>query len=190
VLYLVRHGRTEANAGLRLQGRIDLPIDEVGRRQAAALGSMFGTIDRLVCSPLLRARQTAEVFGMEPEIDERWLEMDYGVMDGVRMAEVSTDMWDRWTSDADFAPDGGETLHQLADRVWAACTDLMEDARRHEVVVVTHATPVKAAMAWALGVPASVTWRSYVDQATITKVMIRDRGPVLAGFNIAPAPLP
>lgn len=189
MLYIVRHGRTEANAGLRLQGRIDLPIDEVGRAQAAALGAMFTKVDRLICSPLLRARQTAEVFGMEPEIDERWLEMDYGVMDGQRMAEVSSEMWDLWTSDADFAPEGGETLHQLAARVWAACTDLMEDARRHDVVVVTHATPVKAAMAWALGVPASVTWRSYVDQATITKVMIRDRGPVLAGFNIAPTPL-
>lgn len=186
MLYLVRHGRTEANAGLRLQGRLDLPLDDVGRRQAAALGTAIPSIDRLICSPLLRARQTAEVFGMEPEIDDRWLEMDYGVMDGVRMAEVAAEMWDRWTSDADFAPEGGESLHELAARVWAACDDLLADARTRHVVVVTHATPIKAGMAWALGAEASLTWRAFVDQASITRIMVRERGPVLAAFNVVP----
>ena len=93
VLYLVRHGRTEANAGGRLQGRIDLPIDDVGRAQAAAITSVVSQVDRVVCSPSLRARQTAEVFGIEPEIDERWLEMDYGEFDGVPMRDVSLMTW-------------------------------------------------------------------------------------------------
>ena len=136
VLYLVRHGRTEANAGGRLQGRIDLPIDDVGRAQAAAITSVVSQVDRVVCSPSLRARQTAEVFGIEPEIDERWLEMDYGEFDGVPMRDVPSGLWQQWISDPDFRPPGGESLQEMGDRVYAACDDLLEAARHQDVVVV------------------------------------------------------
>ena len=187
VLYLVRHGRTEANASGLLQGRIDLPIDEVGRAQAAAVTSVVPNVDRVVCSPSLRARQTAEVFGVQPELDDRWLEMDYGDFDGVAMADVPRDMWAEWITNADFRPPGGESLQEMGDRVFAACDDLLEAARTEDIVVVSHATPIKAAMAWALGVDVTITWRSQIDQASITKIMIRDRGPALHAFNIVPA---
>ena len=186
MLYLVRHGRTEANAGGRLQGRIDLPIDEVGRSQAAALTSVVTDVDRLICSPSLRARQTAAVFGMEPELDERWLEMDYGEYDGMPLGDVPRDEWSRWISDLDFLPPGGESLRQMGERIYAACEELVEEARTRSVVVVTHATPIKAAMAWALGVDVGITWRSHVDQASVTKILIRERGPALNVFNYVP----
>ncbi|MGB8857759.1 MAG: histidine phosphatase family protein [Ilumatobacteraceae bacterium] len=186
MLYLVRHGRTEANAGGRLQGRIDLPIDEVGRAQAAVITSVVTSIDRLICSPALRARQTAEVFGLEPEIDERWLEMDYGEFDGMPLADVPSAQWQQWISDPHYRPPGGETLHEMGHRVYAACDDLLEAARTSDVVVVSHATPIKAAMAWALGVDVSITWRSQIDQASITKILIRKGGPALHAFNIVP----
>ena len=144
MLYLVRHARTVANAERRLQGRLDLPLDEFGRQQADALRSALPTIDRLVSSPMLRTRQTAEVFGIEPEIDDRWREMDYGVLEGVRLADVPADVWDSWIRDPDFAPESGESLRSLSARVVAACEELVEDARSREVVVVSHATPVKA----------------------------------------------
>ncbi len=188
VLYLVRHGRTEANAGGRLQGRIDLPIDEVGRAQAAAVTSVVPKVDRVVCSPSLRTRQTAEVFGLVPELDERWLEMDYGDFDGLPMADVPRNMWAEWIGDPNFRPPGGESLQELGDRVFAACDDLLEAARTSDIAVVSHATPIKAAMAWALGVDVSITWRSQIDQASVTKILIRDRGPALHAFNIVPAP--
>ena len=186
VLYLVRHGRTEANAGGRLQGRIDLPIDDVGRAQAAAITTMVTNVDRLICSPSLRARQTAEVFGMEPEIDDRWLEMDYGDFDGMPMADVPRDQWGRWISDAEYRPPNGESLREMGERVYAACESLVEAARDTDIVVVSHATPIKAAMAWALGVDVGITWRSHIDQASITKVLIGERGPTLNAFNIVP----
>lgn len=186
VLYLVRHGRTAANAGGRLQGRIDLPIDEVGRGQAAALTSLVPNVDRLVCSPALRTRQTAEVFGMVPELDDRWLEMDYGDFDGLPMAEVPRDQWSRWISDIDFRPPNGETLREMGARVHAACDDLLEAAREQDVVVVSHATPIKAAMAWALGADVDITWRSHIDQASVTKILIRANGPALNAFNVLP----
>ena len=80
-----------------------------------------------------------------------------------------------------------ESLQEMGDRVYAACDDLLEAARHHDVVVVSHATPIKAAMAWALGVAVTLTWRSRIDQASITRILIRDRGPALHAFNIVPA---
>ena len=186
MIHLVRHGRTEANAGGRLQGRLDLPIDELGRTQAAALVAALPRVDRVISSPSLRARQTAEVLGAELELDERWLEMDYGEFDGVVMADLPRDLFRQWMTDPDFAPAGGESLRMLADRVHAACEELLVSASDQEIVVVTHATPIKAAMAWALGVDVGIVWRSFVDQASITSVMVRNQGPALASFNVVP----
>lgn len=186
MLSIVRHARTEANAGGRLQGSLDLPLDEVGLVQAAALPSLVGGIDRLICSPLLRARQTASVFGIEPDIDDRWREVNYGPFEGHRIAELPQEMWLRWVSDIDYAPDGAETLRAMAERVAAALDDLAEEAQDSHVVVVTHATPVKAAMAWALGVDVTIASRSWVDQASVTRVNVRGGRPSLAAFNLLP----
>jgi len=183
-LWVVRHGRTEANAAGRLQGRIDLPIDEVGRTQVAALPSLVPHVDRVICSPLLRARQTAEAFGREPTIDERWIEVAYGEYEGVPMADIEPEVWKRWVADPHFTPAGGESLHDLGVRVSAACDELVDEVRTSEVVVVTHATPVKVAMAWALGVDVRITWRSFVNQASVTRIAIGDRGPSLTAFNV------
>jgi probable phosphoglycerate mutase len=186
VLYLVRHGRTEANAGGRLQGRIDLPIDEVGRAQAAALTQVVPEPDVLICSPLLRTRQTAEVFGKSPVIDDRWIELAYGEFEGMPLRDVDREVWARWTSDLTYAPPGGESIGTLGERVVAACEELVETARDRTVVVVSHATPIKVAMGWALGTDAGVAWRSFIDQASVTKIEMRERGPVLTAFNIVP----
>lgn len=186
MLHLVRHGRTAANAAGLLQGRMDLPLDEVGRQQAAALVGFVPTPDVLVVSPALRAAQTAEVFSTTPEVDDRWLELDFGALDGVPVADVPPDLWRRWRTDPTFAPEGAESLADLERRVRGACEDLLERARGSEVVVVTHATPIKAAMAWALGAPVGTTWRSFVDQASVTRIAVRDHGPVLVAFNTVP----
>jgi broad specificity phosphatase PhoE len=186
VLSIVRHARTEANAGGRLQGSLDLPLDDVGLVQAAALPSLVAGIDRVICSPLLRARQTASVFGIEPTIDDRWREVAYGPFEGHRIADLPQEMWMRWVNDIDYAPEGAETLRAMGDRVAAALEELAEEAQDSHVVVVTHATPVKAAMAWALGVDVTIASRSWVDQASVTRVNVRGGRPSLAAFNLLP----
>lgn len=187
MLYLVRHGRTDANASGRLQGRLDLPLDSEGLAQAQALVGVVPTPDVLVCSSLERARQTASVFGVEPTIDDRWIEMAYGDYEGVRMDDIPADEWRRWSSDSHFAPSGGETLAQVGARVFAACEALQETFRDRTVVVVSHATPIKLAMAWALNAPIEINWRTFIDQASITTVKMRNERPVLTSFNVVPA---
>jgi broad specificity phosphatase PhoE len=171
VLLLVRHGRTAHNASRRLVGRLDVPLDELGRRQAAALGASAPLRDarRVVCSPLLRARDTAAALGPAVSVDERWTEIDYGIYDGKELDAVP-ELWRKWGRDVGFVPEGGESLAAVGSRVRAACEDLWAEAAERDVVVVTHVSPIKAAVAWALGVGDEAVWRMFVDVASMTSV--------------------
>ncbi len=183
MLILVRHGRTEANAARKLQGRLDLPLDEVCLAQVAGVAEWLGRPDRLISSPLLRARQTAEAFAVPYEVDERWSELDYGILDGLPVAEVGDDIWARWRVDPQYQAGGGESIAAMRDRVITAVEELLADAQEQMVVVTTHVSPVKAVMTWALGVDVSVGWRCHLDQASVCRIAIGPAGPVLLGFN-------
>ena len=64
-----------------------------------------------------------------------------------------------------------------------ACEELLEDARQRTVVVVSHVSPIKAAVAWALGAPDSTAFRCFLDQASITRIDVGRLGPVLRSYN-------
>lgn len=191
MLILVRHGRTSANAAGLLQGRVDNELDEVGVRQAsqiaAALSRTDRPPDRIISSPLLRARQTAqataELTGLEIAIDERWSELDYGEWDGIPISEVRAPDWQRWRADTGFAPPGGESLAQLNDRVDAACNELAALAAGRNVAVFTHVSPIKSAVRWALGTSDEISWHLHVSQAQITTIGFRGPMPRLSVFN-------
>jgi alpha-ribazole phosphatase len=183
MLLLVRHGRTAANAEGRLQGRLDLPLDQLGVQQAQRVADAVGAPDLLVVSPLLRARQTADAFGLPYEIDERWVEVSYGEWEGKPLADVPDGAWTTWRADAGYAPPGGESLSEVSSRVRGALADLTERARDELVVIVSHVSPIKAAVAWALDVDVLVAWRCTLGHAAVCEVTITPRGPVLSAFN-------
>ena len=183
VLVLVRHGRTAANAQGLLQGRLDHPLDEVGCAQAIEVAKALGRPDRVVSSPLRRARETAEALGVEVDVDERWTELDYGELDGQPVAAVGVEAWNHWRADPAFAPPGGESLTDMAARVADACEELRDQASELDIVVVSHVSPIKAAMAWTLGVGPELAWRSHLDQASITRISFGPRGTLLRSFN-------
>lgn len=183
MLIVVRHGRTAANASGLLLGRLDPGLDDLGRQQAAAVRPLVAGAARVVCSPLLRTRETAEALGLPVTVDERWIELDYGVLDGTPLRDVPGDLWARWRSDLAFAPEGGESLADLGVRVRSACADLAAEAAERDVVVVTHVSPVKAAVAWALGVGDEVTWRMFVAPASVTRVAVVGERPSLHLYN-------
>jgi broad specificity phosphatase PhoE len=190
MLYLVRHGQTEANARGLLLGRADPPLSELGRRQAAALRDLLPGSARIVASPLIRTRETAEALGEENgatvELDDRWLELDYGEYDEMPLADVPADVWRRWRTDLDFAPPGGESLAALGERVRAACAELAAEAAKRDVVVVSHVSPIKAALTWALGVGDETQWRMFVAVASVATVATDGWAPSLRSFNQVP----
>lgn len=190
-IIIVRHGRTEFNATGRLQGRTDNPLDEVGLAQAEAVAAYLQpelSPDTLfVCSPLLRARQTATAIvnrvGNSFEIDERWIELDYGSYEGLRQAEVPSNVWRDWKNDNDFAAPQGESLNQVQRRVAEACDDLAQRLDGRTAVVVSHVSPIKSAVAWVLGVDASVGWKTQLSTASITRISVSSNGAALTSFN-------
>lgn len=185
MLILVRHGRTDHNATGRLVGRLDVDLDEVGTSQAAATGEELSGVARVISSPLTRARATAAAIAGDRavEVDDRWVELDYGELDGVAMSDLPADLWRHWVQDLGFRPPGGETLLELGERVRSACEDLAVQARDEDVVVVTHVSPLKAAVAWSLGAGDELAWRLHVATASISRIGFGSRGPLLASFN-------
>jgi broad specificity phosphatase PhoE len=184
LLYLVRHGRTAQNAARLLLGRMDVPLDELGRRQAAALGAVpfLHGASRVVSSPLARAFGTAAALGPPVTIDERWVELDYGIFDGTEVGAAS-DLWSGWESNLEFRPPEGESLADLGRRVRSACEELWAEAESDDVVVVSHVSPIKAAVAWALRLGDDAQWRMYLDTASVTTIGPGRSGPTLRGFN-------
>ncbi len=190
MIVLVRHGRTAANARGLLLGRADPPLDDEGHRQAACLARAMAGLDvaRVVTSPLGRCRETADAIeraaGAVPvSIDDRWIELDYGVLDGSPVGDVPAERWATWRSDVAWAPEAGESLATLGRRVREACSTLAADASERDVLVVTHVSPIKAAVAWALGVGDEVAWRMWVAPASITRIGVTNGIPSLRSFN-------
>jgi probable phosphoglycerate mutase len=152
MIYLIRHGQTHYNAEDRVQGRVDSPLTALGEAQARAMGARLAELRRaeggqwrLATSPLGRARQTAaivaEAAGLgEPAVDERLIEVGYGVFEGLTRAELDA----RWPEYAGVngifgrAP-GGETWDDLSARVadWLAAAQAQAPGRR--TVAITHA---------------------------------------------------
>lgn len=186
MLILVRHGRTPANAAGLLQGRLDQDLDDHGRRQASAVADHVRRqldIDVVVSSPLRRAQQTAATFGRPIETDERWIELSYGEYEGTPHNEVPSEVWQYWRDDPDFTPSGGESLALLDQRTRAACTELVERAAHQNIVVVSHVSPIKSAVAWALGVDIGISFNCHLDQAAVCRIAIRGDRPILQTFN-------
>ena len=191
MIILVRHGRTAANARGLLLGRADPMLDAEGRLQAARLAAALGPLDgaRVVTSPLARCRQTAEAIvaasahDLALDVDDAWIELDYGAFDGLGAGDVAPATWAEWRADVTWTPEGGESLASLGARVRSACQSLAEEARDRDVVVVTHVSPVKAAVAWALGVGDEAAWRMWVGPASISRIGVAGSSPSLRSFN-------
>jgi broad specificity phosphatase PhoE len=191
VLILVRHGESVANAQGLLLGRTDAELTDAGRAQAAAARALLrDPVAEVRASPLRRARDTAELLdlGAPVEVDERWIEVDYGELECQPLGGIPAEVWQQWRSDRDFRPAGGETLAQVDRRIAAACAELFaadgSGARRADgdVVVVSHVTPIKAAVAWALGT-VDLYWHLYLRTASVTRIGWNRGAPILHGFN-------
>jgi broad specificity phosphatase PhoE len=186
VLILLRHGQTTANAQALLQGHMNLPLDPEGERQAQRSGEYLRAAfpDALVISsPLTRAHQTALAVSNDVVIDERFIELDYGQWDGIALTDVDAQSWADWRADPAFRPPGGETLVELDARVRPALDEIAERAQHGHVIVVSHVSPIKSGVTWALGVGPEVSWRCQLDRASICRIAISPRGPSLVALN-------
>jgi probable phosphoglycerate mutase len=152
---LVRHGLTDWNEGGRIQGRADLGFSSRGRAEVASwrLPAAWAAA-RLLSSPLRRARETAALLSRRPPVlDDRLIEMDWGVWQGRRLADLRAEapaaMAANEARGLDFRPPGGESPREVCARLQALLVELAADPR--PVVAVCHKGVIRAAMTLATG---------------------------------------
>jgi broad specificity phosphatase PhoE len=155
-----RHGETPYNAEGRFQGHLPVPLTVRGREQAAALAREAATRrwGSLHCSPLARARETADVvaaaIGLEPAEDPRLVETDCGDWTDRPFAEVQAEDPDGFEAfrrlDPGFRFPGGESFAEQLDRVAAAMADLHATAEL-PALVVCHRGVIRLALVAATG---------------------------------------
>jgi broad specificity phosphatase PhoE len=154
-VYLARHGETAYNHEGRFQGQQQVPLNDTGRAQAHELAGRAAAYSfrALWCSPLLRARETADIvaahIGLEPVEDARFMETDAGDWTDLTFAEVrarTPELFDAFAAAvASFAFPGGESFAQQEVRVSAALQDV--EAGELPALVVCHGMVIRAAFA-------------------------------------------
>lgn len=179
VVALLRHGRTAWNHERRFLGRTDLPLDEVGSAEAARAGRrLSGRFDRVFCSPLLRARQTAAPIAPEAEIVDGLTEIDVGALDGLYGHEALAqhgaflELWNTDPTDAPM-PGGGESLRQVQARALEALQRIASENAGRRVLCVTHQMVIASLVCHALGLPLT-EWRRYRVENTGLDVLSID----------------
>lgn len=185
-LLLVRHATTAAVR--RAAFPVDEPLDDGGRMAAEALAGRLGRGDAL-CSPALRARETAAAAALDAEIEPALRECDFGSWAGRSLAEVhaaDADAVGTWMTDPDACPHGGESLRALLDRVGAWMDG--QAAAGGRAIAVTHGGVVRAAVVHALGAPAAAAWRIDVAPLALTELHGRDGRWTVARVNARVAP--
>jgi probable phosphomutase (TIGR03848 family) len=197
VAVLVRHGRTPTTGSV-LPGRAKgLHLAEEGRAQAEAVARALSGLPGLsavYASPLERTRETAapiaRELGVRVVVDRGLLECDFGTWTGSELGRLRRlPEWRRvqqWPSSFRFPE--GESFLELYARISSTLQRLAERHRGGAFVAVSHADPIKAALAWALGMPLDHFQRLDVAPCSVSAVVLGKDGPRVLGMNVRFAP--
>lgn len=163
LLCLVRHGETEGESSIRYHGRNDVPLSDEGRRQVRRLAPLLEEyrFAAVVCSPLDRARESAEILRATlppppPDLDVEpgLAEVHFGRIEGLTDAEIAAVLpdWHReWRAGRTDGYPGGETLEGFRARVAGAFDAILARHPRGDLLVVCHRGVIKYAVAHLLG---------------------------------------
>jgi probable phosphoglycerate mutase len=192
IFYCVRHGESAFNAQGRIQGQLDTPLSDVGRRQSEAVAAALAgrPIEAVFASPLRRAYETArplaDALRVEIETDARLMEIDAGVFQGKSWPEIEASYPDdarRWMAgDPDFVIPQGESRRALMLRAEAALAEIRARSFR-QVAVVAHGGVLSAAFKALLGISAErhpfslfnasisqIAWKGEVKLVTLNQI--------------------
>lgn len=196
-LYMVRHGETDWNKARKIQGQVDIPLNEFGRHLAAETGKGLADIPFGLCisSPLLRATETARLIlgGRNVPVitDERIEEMAFGVWEGKC---CSKEGWDLPQEFHDFfeapqryrAPEGGEDFYMVRERLKDFLSELYqrEDLNDKNILITTHGAALCGILNVMKDKPVSEYWGHGVHKnCAVTEVEVKDGAPVILSEN-------
>jgi broad specificity phosphatase PhoE len=188
-IVLVRHGQTEWSASRRHTSVTDLPLTDTGVRQARALGAALAgrAFAAVLSSPRLRARHTAELSGLTvTAIDDDLAEWFYGDYEGLTTPEIVARN-PGWVLFRDGCP-GGESPQQVGariDRVLDRARAALDDG---DVALIAHGHSLRVVTARWLDQPVAAGAKYRLDTATLSTLGHEHGRPVLATWNMPPAP--
>ncbi|SFO34652.1 glucosyl-3-phosphoglycerate phosphatase (pgm family) [Pseudonocardia ammonioxydans] len=197
---LLRHGRTEYNAGGRMQGHLDTMLAAEGRAQAAAVVPLLAAVgfDRIISSDLTRAYDTAlavaEACALPLSVDKRLRETHLGDWQGRTVSEIESEQpgaIGAWRSDPWWAPPGGESRVDVVNRSLPVVAELdasyADDPEERSVLLVAHGGMIAGMVCGLLDLPESA-WPVIggMGNAKWAVVARRDDHPRwrLSGYNI------
>lgn len=192
-LILVRHGETAWSLSGQHTSFTDLPMTERGEKQARSLAPLLGErrIGLTLVSPLVRARRTAELAGLDaPRTTPDLHEWNYGRYEGVSTAEIHRTRpdWDLWTDGGVPGPDQpGESPAEVgrrADRILAGALDALEQAGDGDVALVAHGHFLRVLTARYLGLPPAAGALFQLATGTLSRLGTEHDRPVITAWNL------
>jgi probable phosphomutase (TIGR03848 family) len=192
LVLLVRHGET-STTGKVLPGRAKgLHLSDAGRAQAAAVAERLAglpKIDAIYASPLERTRETAKPIGVARQlpvrVDRGLLEADFGEWTGMELGALAKlPEWKTVQSyPSGFRFPGGESFPEMQQRIVGAIERLRTAHAGGAIVLVSHADPIKAAVAHALGTHLDLFQRIVISPCSVTAISYGDLGPTVLSVN-------
>lgn len=189
----IRHGETAWNLASRLQGHLNVALNETGHRQASRLAQALSDepIDAIYSSDLARARSTAQALadgaGLRVQTDTGLRERSFGVFEGLTHDEIEGRFPEqalRWHArDGGFGPEGGETLQAFHERAIGAVAAIAARHRGQHVAVVTHGGVLDALYRAASRIALDVQRSWLLGNASINRLLVRDGEFELIGWG-------
>lgn len=169
MIYLLRHGLTDWNAQKKIQGRTDVPLNEAGRQMARDARKQYGDLhfDVCFCSPLVRARETAEIFlegrGTPIVTDERLMEMSFGICEGEEhvFSHPESPLYPLFKDPVHYkAVEGGESFEELFARTGAFLEKIAYPAEKEgkTVLIVAHGAAITSMICRVRNIPLEHYW--------------------------------
>lgn len=181
MIYVIRHGQTEKNKANSLQGRSDDPLTPKGTEQAEQLRDWFRSqgisFDTVYSSPLVRASDTGRIAasGVEPVIDERLIEMDYGPYEGMDLTNPPPEILVFFSDFVNHpAPEGMEQLCDVVKRSGEFIEDIKKEAEGKNVLISTHAIAMKGILEYLTPGSNGAYWSKYIGNCAVYAFQLKD----------------
>jgi len=179
-VYLVRHGQTEWNKKLTFRGKIDIPLNEMGHREAEAISEALKdkNIEVIYTSPLRRSIETTEpiakLFHLEIVPIEGLIDISYGDWEGLTFNEVKkrySDQYKKWEKRPDLVKfPNGETLNEVRDRSFRAFKNIVKENPGKSILIIPHRVINKVLICSILGLSNSHFWEIKQDTGCINLI--------------------